>query len=120
MTNYTISRLSVNRTPYLAGLRYNKGIVARLLREDIMKESVTYQAILEEGVEKGLERGKQLGERALVARQLTRRVGKVDARLRKRLEKLSSLQLGDLGEALLEFESREDLSRWLRHHETKS
>lgn len=83
-----------------------------------MKESVTYQAILEEGVEQGVEKGKQLGELALVSRQLARRVGKVDTRLRKRLERLSSLQLGDLGEALLEFETREDLSRWLRQPPT--
>ncbi len=45
----------------------------------------------------------QKGERALILRQLTRRVGNVPESLQTQIEALSLTQLEDLGEALLEF-----------------
>ncbi|WP_242032047.1 hypothetical protein [Microcoleus sp. FACHB-672] len=41
----------------LAGLRFEKDLSRQLFREDIMKESVTYQAILEEGRQEGRQEG---------------------------------------------------------------
>lgn len=45
----------------LAGLTLDKEIIHRILRRDIMKESVIYQDILEEGIQKGLQKGIQEG-----------------------------------------------------------
>jgi predicted transposase/invertase (TIGR01784 family) len=48
-------------TSVLAGLVLEQQLIQRLLRNDIMKESVIYQAILKEGEEKGRQEGLQEG-----------------------------------------------------------
>ncbi len=63
----------------------------------------------EEGREEGLQRGKE----QLVIRQMQRRIGLISSETEKRLEALTSEQLDDLGEALLEFTSAQDLEGWL-------
>ncbi|MDJ0671041.1 MAG: hypothetical protein PX636_08635, partial [Microcystis sp. M53598_WE2] len=45
----------------LAGLVLNRETIKKILRSDIMRESVIYQDILEEGEEKGLQKGRQEG-----------------------------------------------------------
>jgi predicted transposase YdaD len=42
-------------TSILAGLVLNREAIDKILRSDIMRESVIYQQILEEGQEKGKE-----------------------------------------------------------------
>jgi predicted transposase/invertase (TIGR01784 family) len=91
-------------TAILAGLVLNRDIIQRLLREDIMRESVIYQEI--EG------KGRQKGEANLVLRQLNRRIGGVSPQLSQRIQGLSVEKLENLGEALLDFESAEDLEQW--------
>ena len=81
-----------------------------------MRESVIYQDILQ----KGLQQGKQEGELAVVLRQLTRRLGTVEPQMQDRLRGLSTTQLEDLAEALLDFTSATDLTNWLRDAEGKS
>ena len=44
-------------TCIISGLRLDTKIVQRIIRRDVMKESVTYQAILQEGLEEGKARG---------------------------------------------------------------
>ncbi len=61
----------------------------------------------------------QKGERALILRQLTRRVGNVPESLQTQIEALSLAQLEDLGEALLEFTRPEDLENWLQTHSSE-
>ena len=70
-----------------------------------LKQTRVYQEALEEG----LEQGRQEGELAVVMRLLTRRVGTVEPQLRSRLQQLSSTQLEELAEALLDFSSIADL-----------
>ncbi|MBD2118815.1 Rpn family recombination-promoting nuclease/putative transposase, partial [Microcystis wesenbergii] len=48
-------------TSILAGLVLNRETIKKILRSDIMRESVIYQDILEEGEEKGLQKGRQEG-----------------------------------------------------------
>ena len=55
-------------TAILAGLVLDKMIITRLLREDVMKESVIYQEIEAASEAKGLEKGIQTGEASLVLR----------------------------------------------------
>ncbi|WP_253276404.1 hypothetical protein [Synechococcus sp. PCC 6312] len=45
----------------LAGLRFEKELIKRIFREEVMQESVTYQDILQKGVERGLKQGIQQG-----------------------------------------------------------
>ena len=78
-----------------------------------MEESVTYQAILRKGIEQGLEQGSQREGLLLVQRLLTRRWGSLPREVEQRLENLSTSQLEDLVEALLEFNDFDDLTRWL-------
>ncbi|NEO96679.1 MAG: Rpn family recombination-promoting nuclease/putative transposase [Moorea sp. SIO3G5] len=93
----------------LAGLRFEKDLVRRLLSEEIMEESVTYQDI----IQKGRQRGKQEEAVLIVMRQLTLRLGLLDPVLQQRIEGLSITRLEELSEALLNFETATDLVVWL-------
>ena len=65
-------------------------------------------------MEQGLTQGMAQGERSLILRQLTRRLGEVPEDLRSRIAELTLDQLDALGEALLDFPTLEDLTNWLR------
>lgn len=94
-------------TQILAGLKYNQDLIRQLFREGMMRESVIYQEILAEGEQRGEQR-----ERALILRQLTRRVGELPQEVLDRIETLSLEQLENLGEALLDFQAIADLETW--------
>lgn len=98
----------------LAGLRFKKELIQGLFRERIMRESVIYQDILQEG----RQEGRQEGETALILRQLTRRLGTVAVpqEVQERIRGLSIAQLEDLAEALLDFSQPMDLMNWLEGH----
>jgi len=81
----------------------------RLLKEEIMKESVVYQDILAEGEVKGIQKG----EANLVLKQLNRRLGDIPVNLTEQIREMSVEQLENLGEALLNFQSLEALVEWL-------
>lgn len=70
-----------------------------------LKETRVYREIKEEGWSEG--------ERSLILRQLTRRVGELPQQVRERVETLCLEQLENLGEALLDFTSMADLQDWL-------
>ena len=82
-----IKRDIVACTEILAGLRFEKKLISQLLREDIMRESVIYQDILQKGEEKGRkegeklgeQRGRELGEQRTIIRLLNRRFGELDS-----------------------------------------
>jgi predicted transposase/invertase (TIGR01784 family) len=105
----------------LAGLVMEDNVVEGILRRDAMKESVTYQKILAEGIEKGIHRGwqqgkqegKQEGEAQLVWRLLTRRFGELPSRYQSAIASLSLVQLEALAEALLDFQELGELDAWL-------
>jgi len=73
---------------------------------------------LQEGIQQGLQRGLQQGRHAegaeLVLKLLARRLGALPAAQQKSIRKLPLSRIEELGEALLEFTSRDDLLRWLR------
>ena len=66
------------------------------------------------GIREGVRKGRQVGESALVLRQLRRRLGALPEPRRRAVEKLSLPKIEALGEALLDFRSPEDLTRWLQ------
>ena len=91
----------------IAGLRYDKTLIQQLLREDIMRESVIYQDILQQGVRQGVQQGREEGrgegEASLIIRLLTRRFGELSPEVIQRIRSLSLPQLDALGEELLDF-----------------
>ena len=102
-----------NCTQLLAGLRFNKDLIRQLFSGGIMRESVIYQEILEEGREEGREEGKREEARAYTMRLLTRRIGTVEPELEAQIRELTTQALEDLGEALLDFSELADLIAWL-------
>lgn len=91
----------------LGGLKFQEQQLISFIREEIMEESVTYQAILRKGSQReGL---------LLIKRQLRRRFGELSSGLEQQLQTLSISQLENLAEALLDFNDVRDLSRWLEN-----
>ena len=58
--------------------------------------------------------GRKEGLLATVTRQLRRKLGKLDAGMQARLERMSAARLEQLAEALLDFAQPADLERWLK------
>lgn len=96
----------------LAGLRFDENLIRRLFRREIMRESVTYQAILREGREEGREEGQKQEALSLILRQLPRRIGVVEPQQQERIQTLTLPQLEELAEALLDFSAPADLTAW--------
>jgi predicted transposase/invertase (TIGR01784 family) len=105
----------------LAGLRFEETLIRQLFQEDIMRESVIYQSIRQEGKQEGLQEGKQEGLQeglkqealTLTMRLLQRRFGKVEARIIAKVQELSREQLETLTEELLDLSELDDLDAWL-------
>ena len=93
-------------TEILAGLKFDKDLIRRFLREELMRESVIYQEIEQEI--------QQREAATLVLRQLARRPGQVSPEMRSQIQQLPVAQLEELGEALLDFSSVQDLTNWLQ------
>jgi predicted transposase YdaD len=98
-------------TYILAGLKFEETMIAQIIRRDVMRESVTYQAILREGRELALQR-----ERSLIFRLLTKKLGPLDESIRDCVSRLSFDQLEQLGEALVDFAAIADLEAWINTH----
>lgn len=96
-------------TGIMAGLVLKTAVIQRLLREDIMKESVFYQDIREGGKAEG----RQEEAVSLILRLLNRRCGLIAPEISQEIQGLSVEQLETLGEALLDFTGEADLRTWL-------
>jgi len=104
-------------TYVLSGLVLSDNVIKKILRSEAMRESVTFQAILEEGEQQGPQRGRQEGElqgkRQTVLRLLTHKFGTLETKTWTVVEQLSVTQLEDLAEAILDMTSLQDLEQWL-------
>ena len=67
-----------------------------------------------EGLEKGREEGREEGALRLLFRQLGRRFGTLGVKLQKEISALTLPQIEQLGEAMLDFQTRRELSAWLK------
>ena len=75
-----------------------------------MKESTTYQAILDEGRDEGLRIGQLLASRKLILSQGKLKFGKCGKRIENRINKIDDLErLAVLSERMLSAESWDDL-----------
>ncbi len=103
-------------TEILAGLKFDLDLIRRFLREELMRESEIYQEIQREIREEALQEGRQEEGATLVLRQLARRLGQITPEVREQIQQLPLAQLEELGEALLDFDSMQDLTAWLQTH----
>jgi predicted transposase/invertase (TIGR01784 family) len=76
-----------------------------------LRETKVYQEALQEGRTEGIAQ-----ERALILRQLSRRVGTLPATVEAQVQALELPKLEALGEALLDFTGVDDLVGWLETH----
>jgi Domain of unknown function (DUF4351) len=67
------------------------------------------------GYDRGMKVGEETGQRSLILRLLTRKVGSIPDRTLDCINHLSIAQLESLGEALLDFSSIADLAAWLEN-----
>ena len=100
-------------TSILAGLVLEREQIQRILRSEIMRESVMYQDILAEGMAEGKAEGKAEEGRFLVVRLLNRKLGNLPLQLLDRVNSLPIDRLELLGEDLLDFTLIIDLEAWL-------
>ena len=64
----------------------------------------------------GIEKGRIEGERSMLLRLLNRKVGELPIAYQSQIDRLSLVQLENLGKALLDFSTIEDLTLWLEIH----
>src|SRR5581483_1516222 len=91
----------------LMGLRYDPEFSRQLLKGVMeMKESSTYQYIIQEGIEQGIEQGRTQEARRLLLIMGGKRFGEPDAQAQAALDKITSpQQLEQLAARLFEVES---------------
>jgi predicted transposase/invertase (TIGR01784 family) len=77
------------------------------MREEALKEGH------EEGIKEGVEIGLVQGQRSLILRLLSLKLGEIPAATEGALNQISSDRLADLSDRLLEFATLDDLHRWL-------
>ena len=82
------------------------------LREADITQTRFYQQVLEIGRTEGT----QFGEANMVIRLLIRRCGNLSDALQAKIRSLSIPELESLGEALLDFNSIQDLTHWLDNY----
>lgn len=105
-------RETLEASRVFAGLRYDKRLINRILKEsNMLEESVIYQDILQ----KGLAQGREL-ELRMMLDLLELTLGKLSANTRKLVERLSHKQLAALVEARPKFKSEKELTVWLKQH----
>jgi predicted transposase YdaD len=93
------------------------GTLEETEREEIMQIVTSWmEQGIEQGIAEGEQRGRAKGERALVLRQLTRRLGTLPTSVETQVQALALPQLEALGEALLDFAQLSDLTDWLQSH----
>jgi predicted transposase YdaD len=110
-------REELNWSRVLAGLRYDKSLINKILKEsDMLEESVIYQDILQKGKRRGLQEGAEEEARKVALRLLELRLGKPPRTAQRLIERLAVEQLEALCEALLDFQTKDDLTRWLKQH----
>jgi predicted transposase YdaD len=90
--------------------RFVGELFCQFFKKGIMRESVIYQEILEEG----REESKWEEALAYTRRLLTRRIGALEPEMEAEIRELTTQDLEELGEALLDFSELADLTAWLQ------
>jgi len=78
------------------------------------KEGSIMQSLAETWIQEGMEKGEQKGVARQTLRMLHRKFGILEAELQERIRSLTIEQLENLGDALLDLQSKESLLAWLQ------
>ncbi len=78
-----------------------------------LKQTRVYQDAYREGRQEGRQEGTREGELRTILRQLTRKFGTVSPQLVSQISSLPIERLDNLAEAVLDFQTLDDLVRWL-------
>ena len=94
-------------TQILAGINFKEDLIKAYFKEDIMKESVIYQKIINEGKEEGTREERY----SMITSLLEGRFGTLDSELSSLVEKIGKLPVSERTELLLSLSnlSREEL-----------
>ncbi len=92
--------------------------LGRIEGMDIPRDVLLRNPLVQFGMDKGLRKGRQR-ETEFVLRLLSRRLGAISSTQAEAVRKLSLAGIEALGEALLDFRSKGDLTRWLKSHPTR-
>ena len=103
-----IETILVNKFPHLGTQE-----ILRML--DLKTTDITQSRFYQEVVAVGRQEGLLAGEADLILRQLTRKYGTLTPEVNQQIRALTIAELGDLGEALLDFVEIGDLEIWLNH-----
>jgi predicted transposase YdaD len=103
-----IETILVNKFPHLGTQE-----ILRML--DLKTTDITQSRFYQEVVAVGRQEGLLAGEADLILRQLTRKYGTLTPEVNQQIRSLTIAELGDLGEALLDFVEISDLKTWLSH-----
>ena len=87
------------------------------VEQDGYQNSLKYYRDMNNVVDTAREEGQQQGQRSLILRQLTRRVGGISESLTDRIQALPIVKLEILAEDLLDFRGLDDLTDWLDGNE---
>jgi predicted transposase YdaD len=79
-------------------------------QEQIMQITTSWE---QKGIVKGRQEGQKEGQVATILRQLNRKMGNIPEDIVTRIKSLEPNQLDSLTEDLLDFETFDDLERWL-------
>ena len=80
---------------------------------DIAELQYAEEQGIERGIEQGIEQGILRGQRQMLLRQMTRHIGFVPARIAAVIDSLELNQLNELGEALFDLSSYDEVDEWL-------
>ena len=108
MADYRL-RVLMAAMSILCGLKLEGDTIRRVIRSEMMRESVIYQEIVQESE----QRGELKQAQSLILRLLNRRVGNLSLELETQVKDLPLVRLEELGEALLDFSQMSDLVTWL-------
>ena len=103
-----IETILVNKFPHLGTQE-----ILRML--DLKTTDITQSRFYQEVVAVGRQEGLLAGEADLILRQLTRKYGTLTPEVNQQIKALTIAELGELGEALLDFMEMSDLKTWLGH-----
>jgi len=108
-----LSRKEIERMFALDDLRQTR--VFQEIRDEFLQEGIQIgkQEGIQIGKQEGIQIGKQEGEIHLVMRQIRRKFGQLEQELTTKIANLTLEQLESLGEELLDFQTIDDLRRWL-------
>ena len=91
-----------------------EAIEPKEVREEAMQITTSWKEEgIEEGIKQGLAQGIQQGATRTALRQLRHKFNTLSPEVETRITALTALDLEDLSEALLDFQSLDELTAWL-------